>query len=219
MNLPVQGHKPGTAQAEDVFPSSHIMNSSLDIRKKMRNRRRHLSEACRAQAAVHAARKAASLRRFIAAQRIAFYLAADGELDPLPLLELACAMGKRCYLPVLHPVGHRRLWFAAWKPSDDLRPNCYNIPEPVWTQSSLIKPWTLDIVITPLVAFDSKGNRMGMGGGYYDRSFAWRRNRRHWTGPLLIGYAYELQKTRRIHTRSWDIPMDAIVTENTLYMR
>jgi len=74
------------------------------------------------------------------------------------------------------------------------------------------------MVITPLVAFDSKGNRMGMGGGYYDRSFAWRRNRQHWKGPLLVGYAYELQKTRRLDNKSWDIVMDAIVTENTLYM-
>ncbi|WP_457668476.1 5-formyltetrahydrofolate cyclo-ligase [Thiolapillus sp.] len=194
------------------------MNSPLDIRKKMRNKRRLLSDACRARAAQHAARNAASLRRFMAARRIAFYLAADGELDPLPLLELACFMGKHCYLPVLHPIGHRRLWFAAWKPGDELQPNRFNIPEPVWTPSSLIKPWALDLVITPLVAFDSKGNRMGMGGGYYDRSFAWRRNRQHWTGPMLIGYAYELQKTRRLHKRSWDIAMDAIVTENTLYI-
>lgn len=160
-----------------------------------------------------------SLRRFLAAKRIALYLTADGELDPLPVLKQASAMGKQCYLPVLHPVGHRRLWFAGWKPGDDLRANRYNIPEPIWTPASLVKPWALDLVIVPLVAFDSNGGRMGMGGGYYDRSFAWRSRRRNWRGPLLVGYGYELQKIKHVSMQSWDVPMDAVITESTLYMR
>lgn len=220
MNLPVQGHKPETAQAEDVFPSPlSPMNHSLDTRKKIRQRRRCLSAAYSACAAGRAARRVASLRRFVTARTIALYLPADGELDTMPLLEHACSMGKRCYLPVLYPLDHKRLWFAPWKPGDVLKPNRYGIPEPIWTSATLIKPWALDLVITPLVAFDSKGNRMGMGGGYYDRSFAWRRKRRHWLGPMLVGYAYELQKIRRVHEQPWDVPMDAVVTENTLYIR
>ncbi len=160
-----------------------------------------------------------SLPRFLAAERVAFYLTANGELDPLPALEQANAMGKQCYLPVLHPVGHKRLWFAAWKPGDALRMNRYDIAEPLWTASSLIKPWALDMVVVPLVAFDTTGGRMGMGGGYYDRSFAWRSQRRYWKGPLLVGYGYELQKIKHVSMQPWDVPMDVVVTENTLYMR
>ena len=81
-----------------------------------------------------------------------------------------------------------------------------------------MKPWALDLVITPLVAFDAEGNRMGMGGGYYDRSFAWRKRRRIWRGPMLVGYAYELQKLNSIRASDWDVPMDAVVTESALYM-
>ncbi|WP_456379745.1 5-formyltetrahydrofolate cyclo-ligase [Thiolapillus sp.] len=185
----------------------------------MRARRQQLSAACRAAAAHAACRRLVSLRRFTAAKHIALYLAVDGELDPLPVLEQACAMGKQCYLPVLHPVGHRRLWFAAWQPGDALRANSYNILEPEWLPSTLIKPWALDLVVVPLVAFDHTGKRLGMGGGYYDRSFAWRKNRNHWNGPLLVGYGYELQKIRHISVQPWDVAMDAIVTESTLYMR
>lgn len=196
----------------------HPMNTSSHTRKTIRVRRQQLSVDYRSNAASDACKLLVSQRWFLAAKRIAFYFAADGELDPLPLLEQACAMGKQCYLPVLHPVGHRRLWFAAWKPGDALQVNRYNIPEPVWTASSLVKPWALSLVIAPLVAFDDKGHRLGMGGGYYDRSFAWRRNRRYWHGPMLIGYGYELQKVRHVSTQPWDVSMDIIVTESTLYM-
>jgi len=181
--------------------------------------RQKLSAACRASAAHDACKRLLSLRRFPGAKHIAFYLAADGELDPLPVLERACAMGKQCYLPVLHPIGHKRLWFAAWRPGDPLRANRYNILEPRWLPSTLIKPWALDLVVVPLVAFDITGNRLGMGGGYYDRSFAWRKNRRCWKDPLLVGYGYELQKTRHVSVQPWDVAMDVIVTESALYMR
>ena len=187
-------------------------------RKQIRARRRELDPAYRQASAKAACRHLVSLKRFVNARRIALYLAADGELDPLPVLEKACAMGKQCYLPVLHPVRRQSLWFARWQPGDELRSNRYGIAEPMWKSQTLVKPWALDLVIVPLVAFDGKGNRMGMGGGYYDRSFAWRFHRRSWKGPMLVGYAYELQKLERIKASDWDVPMDAVVTESTLYM-
>ncbi len=200
------------------LPFLSSMNQSRDSRNSIRQRRQQLSAEYRMAAALGACKQLVSLRRFLGAKRIALYLAADGELDPLPVLEQACAMGKQCYLPVLHPLGYKRLCFAAWRPGDALRPNRYNIAEPEWTPSALIKPWALDLVVVPLVAFDAAANRLGMGGGYYDRSFAWRRNRRYWNGPSLVGYGYELQKLSCISPRPWDIKMDLIVTENTLYM-
>jgi len=195
------------------------MNPFLDTRKKMRLRRQQLSADYRFAAAQAACRQLTGMQRFRSAKRIALYLAANGELDTWPVLQQAHLLAKHCYLPILHPVGHNRLWFAKWKPGDPLRPNRYNILEPVWTPSSLIKPWALDLVVVPLVAFDSNANRLGMGGGYYDRSFAWRSKRQYWKGPLLVGYGYGLQRVKHISTQSWDVSMDVIVTENTLYMR
>ncbi len=194
------------------------MSPFPDSRQEIRARRRGLDPGFRRTAAISACKRLTSLNRFRSAERIALYLAADGELDPLPVLERACAMGKQCYLPVLHPVREQSLWFAVWRPGDVLRPNRFGIAEPEWKPGALVKPWALDLVIMPLVAFDAEGNRVGMGGGYYDRSFAWRMHRRFWRGPMLVGYAYELQKLDCIHASDWDVPMDAVVTENALYM-
>ncbi|BAO43091.1 5-formyltetrahydrofolate cyclo-ligase [Thiolapillus brandeum] len=194
------------------------MNPSLDQRRRIRARRRKLDPAYRRAAATAACKQLLSLNRFQSARRVALYLAADGELDPLPVLRKACAMGKHCYLPVLHPVREQSLWFVRWQPGEALHPNRYGIAEPRWKPQGLVKPWALDLVLMPLVAFDEQGNRMGMGGGYYDRSFAWRFHRHFWKGPELVGYAYELQKLTRIRASKWDVPMDAIVTESTVYM-
>ncbi|WP_456373477.1 5-formyltetrahydrofolate cyclo-ligase [Thiolapillus sp.] len=194
-----------------MIPSTHS-------RQQMRASRRALDPACRLALAKAACRHLVSLNRFTNARRVALYLAADAELDPFPVLEKACLMGKQCYLPVLHPVREQSLWFARWQPGEALRPNRYGIAEPVWKPQTLVKPWALDLVLMPLVAFDSKGNRMGMGGGYYDRSFAWRFGRRFWKGPMLVGYAYELQKVKNIKVSDWDVPLDAIVTESAVYM-
>ena len=159
---------------------------------------------------MQAARLAKRQPFFLRAERIAFYLASDGELDPLPLLRSAVAMGKQCLLPVLHPLGHRRLWFARWKPGEPLRPNRYGIPEPADRRYTL-SGCDLDLVIVPLVAFDQQGNRLGMGGGYYDRTFAPCRNRSR--RPLLIGWAHALQEVPELPARPWDIPLDGLVTE------
>ncbi len=194
------------------------MIPSHPIRQHIRARRRELDPACRRAAAKAACKQLCSMNRFQNAQRVALYLAADGELDPLPVLERACAMGKQCYLPVLHPVREKSLWFVRWQPGDVLYPNRYGIAEPRWKPQALVKSWALDFVLVPLVAFDAEGNRMGMGGGYYDRSFAWRFRRHCWKGPSLVGYAYELQKQERIKPSVWDVPLDAVVTENTVYM-
>ncbi len=191
--------------------------SPLSTRQRIRRLRRRLSASQRHLAAQRAAARVLALPGFLGVERLALYLAADGELDPWPLLQQAHDRGIRCYLPVLHPLGHKRLWFAGWQPGEPLRVNGYGIPEPKWKPASLIRPWALDMLIAPLVAFAPDGARMGMGGGYYDRTFAWRRHRCCWRKPVLVGYAYELQKLRCIRRQPWDVPMDVVVTERNSY--
>ncbi|MDH5514996.1 MAG: 5-formyltetrahydrofolate cyclo-ligase, partial [Gammaproteobacteria bacterium] len=135
---------------------------------------------------------------------------------PLPLMQHLWTLGKKIYLPVLVPFSDNRLWFAHFVPGDRLVYNRYGIPEPA--SRNLIKPTALDLVLTPLVAFDVHGHRIGMGGGYYDRRFAFLRQRTRWRKPRMLGIAYDMQKQERILSNAWDIPMDAIVTEQALYL-
>lgn len=78
-------------------------------------------------------------------------------------------------------------------------------------------PWGLDLIILPLVAFDLSGNRLGMGGGFYDRTLSFKHQRCHWKGPKLIGIAHELQRVDLLPVNDWDIPLDAVITEQKLY--
>lgn len=109
------------------------------------------------------------------------------------------------------------LLFAPFEPGCRMRANKFGILEPLCEQKHLLKPRQIDLMLLPLVAFDGTGNRLGMGGGFYDRSLAHLRHRQHARKPYLIGLAHECQKTGEISAESWDIPLDAIVTEEQVY--
>ncbi len=156
-------------------------------------------------------------RFFINSKHIALYIPMHGEISPLALADFARQMGKSVYLPILMPFLKNRLWFAPWKTNGRMQRNRFGIPEPVYHGRHLIPASHLDLVITPLVAFDKHCHRIGMGGGYYDRTFAFLRFRQHWQSPKLIGIAYEFQKINNIRTQAWDVPLHAVVTENTIY--
>jgi 5-formyltetrahydrofolate cyclo-ligase len=184
----------------------------------MRQARRQLSEADRRERALALAAALKTHPAFKRSRHLAAYFAADGEMDPGPLLEHAWSMEKTVYMPVLAPCCDKRLWFAPYHPGDRLAPNRFGIPEPPHACRKRISPLQLDLVLVPLVAFDDQGNRLGMGGGYYDRSFAFLRRRRLWRRPRLIGLAYEFQREARLQALPWDIPLNAVATETRLYL-
>ena len=181
-----------------------------EMRREMRRRRRALSEADRHAAAHALANRLAGNRWFINSRTIAVYLSNDAEIDLLPLVARAWSMGKRTYLPMLFGP---RLWFLPFHARSTLAGNRFSIPEPLEPARRRIRPMFLDLVLFPLVAFDRVGNRLGMGGGYYDRTFEAARRRAVWRGPKRIGVAYELQKVDSLPAADWDVPLDAIVTE------
>lgn len=187
------------------------------LRKQIKARRRALSHHERAQAARNALNHLRRQRWFLNAKRLAFYLSANGELDPRPAMQMAHDLGKQCFLPVLHPVKHNRLWFVRWTPETRLDANMFGILEPEVRRGSLIPPWALDVVIMPLVAFDAECHRVGMGGGYYDRTFAYRLLRRVWHKPLLAGYAYEFQRVTTLRPAPWDVPLDRVISPTCCY--
>jgi len=153
---------------------------------------------------------------FSEAAAIAGYWACQGELDPAPLLERCWTAGKAVYLPVL---AGDALLFAPYQPETPLHRNRFNIPEPEAAPADLQPPSAMDWVLTPLVAFDTAGTRLGMGGGFYDRSFAflldpdWRGRR-----PRLLGLGYEFQRVTALIRQPWDVPLDAAATEKALYL-
>jgi 5-formyltetrahydrofolate cyclo-ligase len=181
------------------------------LRTRIRQQRRALTAQEARQHAARLAEHAVHHPLLRQRQHIAAYLAHDGEIDPAPLLQRLREQGKSIYLPVLMPFEHGKLWFAHYRPGDTLVANRFGIPEPA--RLRLVAPRNLDLVLTPLIAFDDAGHRIGMGGGYYDRSFAFLHNRNHWRRPLLLGLAYEFQHLSNITPRSWDVPLDGIATE------
>lgn len=192
------------------------MPSRSDVRKRLRDARRALSPE---QRAAHADALAWHLARhplFLNSRRIAAYLPVDGEMDSMPLVWRAWELGKTVYLPVLVPYGHNRLWFAPFRDGDALVRNRFGIAEPLRIHRERANSIELDLVLAPLVGFDARGNRLGMGGGFYDRSLAFLNRRRCWKKPRLIGLAHECQQVPRLDGAPWDVPLHAIATESGL---
>lgn len=131
-------------------------------------------------------------------------------MDLAPLIERLWRCGKQIYLPVLHGPA---LWFMPFTPRTPLAHNRFGIPEPNLNAPHRAALRTLDLVLMPLVAFDRNGNRLGMGGGFYDRTFAYLRGSPRWARPCLIGTAYEFQRVPPLAVQPWDVPLGGVVTE------
>lgn len=184
------------------------------LRQDMRSARRRLEPACRSVLDSALCEALSAHRLFRSAHRIGVYLASDGEADVSGLIHDAWFRGKQTYLPVLAPFSHRRLWFTPFTPKTVLRSNRFGILEPARESWEAVKPMALDLVITPLVAYDNSGSRLGMGCGYYDRTFQFLLRRHHWMKPRLVGAAYALQRAEKLKTHRHDVPLHAIATEN-----
>jgi 5-formyltetrahydrofolate cyclo-ligase len=190
--------------------------SRANLRAQIRAQRRALSERQREDYALQFASHFSKSRLFQNSQRIAFYMANDGELDPSELMAIAWSMGKECFLPVLTAPHDKSLLFAKYDPDEPLVYNQFGIPEPFVAARHRIKARTLDLIIMPLVAFDEQGNRIGMGGGYYDRTLAFLKARTQWHKPRLAGIGYGFQQVASIDNESWDVPLTYIATEKKL---
>jgi 5-formyltetrahydrofolate cyclo-ligase len=153
------------------------------------------------------------LPEFLVDPLVAGYWAVGGEMP----LHAACtslrSREQKYCLPLLAEPGPLR--FAAWKPGAPLRHNRYGIPEPDVTQGDLAAN-ELDLVLLPLLGFDRNGNRLGMGAGYYDRSFAFLRDVPRPARPVLVGIGYHFQELAEIVPEAWDVRLDFIATDREL---
>jgi len=193
-----------------------MTNPIRQVRLSMRQQRRDISKKERCVAAHHLSLNIFHHTLFLSAKNIACYLENDGEISLNPVIQRIWQMRKQCYLPVLHPY-KRSLWFLPYNDKTRLRQNRFGILEP--SELHLARPaWALDLVLTPLVAFDDQGNRLGMGGGFYDSSFAYLKSRRFQKKPKLLGTAFECQHLTKLpQVNQWDVPLHGVVTEVASY--
>ncbi|AVO61901.1 5-formyltetrahydrofolate cyclo-ligase [Pseudomonas chlororaphis] len=191
--------------------------SRPQLRRMLRKARRALTASEQRQASHGLYRQLAQHPLFRRARHISLYLPMDGEIDPRPLLRAAQRRGKATYLPVLNAWPQTKMVFQRVRPGEKLRPNRFRIPEPRVSQARQRKVWALDLVLLPLVGFDEAGGRLGMGGGFYDRSLAYLARRKSWRKPTLLGLAHECQKVAKLDQASWDVPLQATVTDKKWY--
>ena len=179
------------------------------LRAKALRARREMDEQERAAASELICKRVIHSGFFFASHSIACYLPMEDEVDTHSIIEAAWRANKRIFVPVLRE--HRKMLFRELSHKTPLVQNSFGVWEPV--DGKLISPRHLDIAITPTVAFDQNNNRIGMGGGYFDRCFAYLRHRQNWFRPKLIGVAFACQEVEEIRANPWDIRLYRIFSD------
>jgi len=183
------------------------------IRSEVRQRRKQLTTEQQQHFALQIVKQASQHEKIQQATALSVFLSFDGELDTAPLIHYLWQQGKQLCLPVLHPFSPGNLLFLSYTPDTPLIRNRFNILEPKLDITQVVLLSELDIVFTPLVAFDSHGQRLGMGGGFYDRTLQhWQKN-----GPYPIGLALDCQQVEQLPTEEWDIPLPEIITPGKVW--
>lgn len=195
--------------------SLHHPEAKRALRLKLRRKRFELSKQEQRQAARRLCQQLKHLPEIQRARRISLYLPVNGEIDPTPLLSWFRQRNVDVYLPVLRPLSDNSLWFVAYHANTPMVKNRFGIPEPdtrfAAQRRNRLPAWALDTLIVPLVGFDAQANRMGMGGGFYDRSLAFMR--RPGPAPALIGVAHAFQQVESLPVEPWDVPLSAVVSD------
>ena len=178
------------------------------IRMALRHKRRTLSatDRLKKQQAILALLTALPVYR--QAKSIACYWATQEEVPTDQLIYQIWQDGKLAYLPVIQD--HNHMAFYSYQHNDSLKRNKFNIAEPITEQRQPVAKTQLDMIVVPLVAFDSCGNRLGMGRGYYDRYL-------QDTSAVTLGFAYDLQYLDYLPAEPWDVRLDCVVTESQVY--
>lgn len=196
-----------------------MSNERAQIRAEIRNTRKNLSnnqQIIAAQSLKMNFIQHLKSENTTNSKHIAIYLSNDGELDTSLLIKELWNLNHVVYLPIIHPFNGANLLFQRYEKNSPMRANRYGILEPKLNCSQICPLPALDYLLMPLVAFDKQGNRLGMGGGFYDRTLA-RLHEQNWQKPQLIGLAHECQKVDALPIESWDVPLETIITPDKTY--
>ena len=197
------------------------------LRLAIRHKRQQLSAHQQHTASLSLVHQLQALSNLTKGSTVALYLTNDGELNTTPLIQWFWQQRVNVVLPVLHPFKKGHLLFLNYQQSTVMKMNRYHIAEPVLAVSQVVPIQNIDVIFTPLVAFDEFGHRLGMGGGFYDRTLAGLYvSQQQVDNPQLaqkprkprkphiavIGLAHDCQQVARVPTEPWDIPLSTIVT-------
>ena len=186
------------------------------IRQTIRQQRRSLNPLQQKIAAKELFKNAVKSQLFIRHRHIALYLSSDGEIDTRYILSFLKKTPSKIYLPTIHPLNKHQIVFCRFRNFANLTKNRFGISEPHFSSKDLIAAQNLSLVLFPLVAFDSMGNRLGMGGGFYDKAFKFKLGAAN-SPPRLIGLAHDFQKQKQLPTEPWDIKLHGVMTDKKMY--
>lgn len=188
--------------------SSGQSSSSTDLtslRRSLRRQRRALSTRQRQQVGTAAARRLRRQPVFQQAQHVGIYLDDFGEVPTQAMIQLCFKHGKTVYLPQVRRFDQRLVFVRVSRKQYQNRRfarHRLGMLEPRQSRGQSVKK--LQLLIMPLLGFDGTGTRLGMGGGYYDRTLA-----RCPARPFRVGLAYDFQQVERLQRQVWDQPLDA----------
>ena len=171
-----------------------------ELRRQIAAKKKELTPARMEAASRELAQKFCSLPQYAAAKTIYGYLPYNQEVRTLFVLEQALRDGKRVAVPKVYGDEMRFIYL------DDLTnvaPSSYGIPEPVTDEPVAEDPTAL--VLMPGLAFDRRGNRMGYGGGFYDRFLARE------PGHPTLALCYDFQMVEHLETEKFDVPVDCVL--------
>ncbi|MBQ4813562.1 5-formyltetrahydrofolate cyclo-ligase [Pseudoalteromonas luteoviolacea] len=187
-----------------------------EIRVEVRKLRNRLDEKFQTQAESDLSMNFTQHVKLPKNAAVGVYLPNDGEVRTNLLIQQLWKENHLVYLPVIHPFSGTHLLFQKYEKNSTMKENRYAILEPKLNCSEICPISQLDILLMPLVAFDDSGNRLGMGGGYYDRTLA-TYYEKSWSTPKLIGLAHDCQKVGELPIEAWDVPLPAILTPTKFY--
>ena len=205
----------------DALETDALETDALETRKRLRkifrDKRLSLSKEQQTQAAQQLLEQFQQLTLFHCAQNVALYLSFNGEINTQPLIDYLWSIKCRVFVPILHPFCKGHLLFQEFSQHTPMHKNHFGISEPRLDVQRVCPIENLDVLFTPLVAFDLTGNRLGMGGGFYDRTLAGLANANKNKQAIVVGLAHELQLTSTLPTATWDIGLPYVLTSNKLY--
>ncbi|MBE8189980.1 MAG: 5-formyltetrahydrofolate cyclo-ligase [Candidatus Thioglobus sp.] len=180
------------------------------MRQILRSKRRAIAHSEKDKLARKLSAKIPKISHLRSGQKLALYLPNDGEIDTKYIINFLKNRGISIYLPVL---SGKKLKFA--KMENRFKKNRFGISEPV--SSKILNANQLNIILLPLVGFDANKNRLGMGGGFYDRTLEFKKRQNNYKNPKLYGLAFDSQKVEKIIPQAWDVALDGVITPTAIY--
>lgn len=196
------------------MPNPPDICNKKQLRKHLRQTRRALSQTYQKNASKRIVKTLKRLPNYHFAKRVALYLEADGEMPTQAIIADLRLRRRAVFVPLIDPMRPHHLRFVQLNPDCSLKTNRFGLLQPAFNYKKFAPAFSLSALLTPLVGFNEQAQRLGMGGGFYDRVLA----KTNQVSPTFsVGLAYECQKCESLPQEPWDKALDYVATEQQLY--